>query len=108
MNIKRHPKGTPTGGQFASGSKAESDTDLNIDSDVQRSSSEVYVRGSSAAGHPASGPIGGSTERYFPERILKEDGPEIENGDGTSQWQVNGTRKSFVNGRLPSKGGNEM
>ena len=67
----RRPKGTPTGGQFAPGARAEVDVDLD--------EKPVHTVRS-----------GGAEEWRLNGQLDREDGPAVTYRDGTQMWYRNG------------------
>lgn len=90
----RRPKGTPTGGQFAPGARAEVNVEL-----AEEPVRSVWPDGSvrwqlhgvphRTDGGPAIVRPDGTQEWYQHGRRHREDGPAIVHTDGTEEWWQN-------------------
>ena len=67
----RRPRGTPTGGQFAPGARAEVDVDLDEE-------------------HATRVLPDGTKEWYQNGQLHRDDGPAIVRPDGTEEWWQDG------------------
>ncbi len=90
----RRPKGTPTGGQFAPGARAEVDVDLDekpVHTVRSGGAEEWRLNGRL---HREDGPAvvgpGGYQEWRLNGQLDREDGPAVTYRDGTQMWYRNG------------------